>query len=37
MIVNDDLERATDELVGLVRQIVDAGSTAEALPENEGA
>ena len=37
VVVNDDLERATGELVGLVRQIVDAGSTAEALPENEGA
>ena len=37
VIVNDDLERATDELVGLVRQIAGAGSTAEALRENEGA
>ncbi len=37
VIVNDDLERATGELVGLVRQIAGAGSTAEALRENEGA
>jgi guanylate kinase len=32
VIVNDDLERATEELVGLVRAIVPAG---QALPEAE--
>ena len=32
VIVNDDLERATDELVRLVRAILPAG---EALPEAE--
>jgi guanylate kinase len=32
VIVNDDLERAADELIGLVRAIVPAG---EALPEAE--
>jgi guanylate kinase len=37
VIVNDDLERATDELVGLVRRIAGAGSRADASPETEGA
>jgi guanylate kinase len=37
VIVNDDLERATDELVGLVRRIVGAGSRADAFPKTEGA
>jgi guanylate kinase len=37
VVVNDDLERATDELVGLVRRIVGAGSRADAFPKTEGA
>jgi guanylate kinase len=36
VIVNDDLERATEELVGLVRAIVQTGSAAEVVPEPEG-
>jgi guanylate kinase len=36
VIVNDDLERATDELVRLVRDAVGAGSAAGAVPENGG-
>jgi guanylate kinase len=36
VIVNDDLERATDELVELVRGLLQDGSTAAAVPEAEG-
>jgi guanylate kinase len=35
VIVNDDLERAAEELIGLVRDIVEPGSPAQALPEGE--